>query len=173
MSAILYGRVNNPEWALPPLDSKTLSTGFKITPSYAYGTTEPLIYLQQLTEIYLPLSDSKVNETRKRTDNALQAMVRMGVTPHLIKCMALGIASPLREACRTCQLSPSGEWTVPAYSLIGREDLAEVMSSPTELPYTRGYRPIREFIVSDAPWISLTLLTLGGVVAIYTTQDDT
>lgn len=149
MSAILYGRVNNPDWALPPLDSKTLSASFKITPSYAYGTAEPLYNLRQLTEVYLPLSDSKVNETRKRADSALQAMVRVSVTPHLIKCMALGIAGPLREACRTCQLSPSGEWSVPAYSLIGREDLAEVMNSPSELPHNRGYRPIREFIVSD------------------------
>lgn len=151
MSAILYGRVNNPDWALPPLDSKTLSAGFKISPSYAYGMTEPLVYLRQLTEVYLPLSDSKVNETRKRADSALQAMVRVAIGPHLIKCMALGIAAPLREACRTCQLSPSGEWSVPAYSLIGREDLAEVMNAPSDHPNTRGYRPIREFIVSDVP----------------------
>ena len=160
MSAILYGRVNNPEWTLPPLDSKTLSAGFKIAPSFAYGRTEPLIYLRQLTEVYLPLSDSRVNETRKRADNALQAMVHASLSPHLIKSMALGIAAPIREACRTCQLSPSGEWGIPAYSLIGREDLAEVMYAPPELPSSRGYRPIRDFIVSYVGCTSLTLLTL-------------
>ncbi|KAH9830809.1 uncharacterized protein C8Q71DRAFT_716467 [Rhodofomes roseus] len=151
MSAILYGRVNNPDWALPPLDSKTLAAGFKIAPSFAYGNGEPLIYLRQLTEIYMPLADNKVLETRKRADNALQAMVNVSINGHLIKCMALGIAAPLREACRTCQLSPSGEWSIPAYSLIGREDLAEVMNASTEPPYTRGYRPIKEFITPSVP----------------------
>ncbi|KZT67155.1 hypothetical protein DAEQUDRAFT_713848 [Daedalea quercina L-15889] len=151
MSAILYGRVNNPDWSLPALESATLAYGFRITPSYAFGNSEPLIYLRQLTEIYMPLADSRVTETRKRADNALQGMVRVSVTGHLIKCMALGVAAPLREACRTCQLSPSGEWSVPAYSLIGREDLAEVMNSSPEPPYTRGYRPIREFISPTTP----------------------
>ncbi|CCM03331.1 uncharacterized protein FIBRA_05460 [Fibroporia radiculosa] len=146
-SAILYGRINNPDWNIAPLDTHPIAQSFKISPSFAFGNGEPLILLRQLTNVYRSLADNKVLETRKRAENALQVMVKAHIGLDVIRALPLGVAAPFREACRTCQLSPSGEWSLFAYNLIGRNDLAEVMDAPADPLNNRGYRSIKDFIL--------------------------
>jgi anaphase-promoting complex subunit 1 len=95
----------------------------------------------------MALSDAKVPDSRKRAENALHLMVKSQIGPEFLRLLPIGIAAPLREAIRTCQLSPSGEWPVGAYQLTGRNDLAEgVGSSPDQLS-NGGYKAAKEWLV--------------------------
>ena len=60
----------------------------------------------------------------------------------------LGVASALKEALRTCQLSPSGDWPLPAYELVGRNDLAEGLNNSPAPLFHSGYRSVKDYIVS-------------------------
>lgn len=146
-SAILYGRINNPDWNAVLIDSHHIAHApGSDSPSFAFGSSEPLTLMRQLTEVYKCLTDSKVAEGRKRAENALNAMVKAQIGLDVIQLLPLGVAAPLREACRTCQLAPSGDWPIFAYNLIGRNDLAEVMSHSAGIVHSRGYRPARDFV---------------------------
>ena len=61
--------------------------------------------------------------------------------------LPIGLAAPLREAARTCQLSPAADWPGTVFKLIGRNDLAEGISAP-EMLYSHGYKSMKENFVS-------------------------
>jgi anaphase-promoting complex subunit 1 len=149
MTAMFYGRINNPEWKLPWYDIRKLSSQFKLVPSYAYGRLEPLAYLRQLTLIYQCLADKTVEDSRKRAENAMHLMVNHKVGPGFLNLLPIGLAAPLREAARTCQLAPGQDWPAAAYEFVGRNDLAEGANANPGLLNTNGYRAVKEFLVSN------------------------
>lgn len=157
MSAILYGRLSNPEWNVPWMQSYRLAAQHKVAPSLEYGRLEPLARLRQLTSVFMALSDNKITDSRKRAENALHLMVKSQIGPDFLRILPIGIAAPLREAIRTCQLSPSGEWPVGAYQLTGRNDLAEGIGSSPDHLANSGYRTVKEWLVSFH-----VLLVCGG-----------
>lgn len=128
MGAILYGRISNPEWKFPVYETPHLGPMFNIQPSYAFGIIEPLSSLQRITNAYLCLADSSESSAQRRAQTTVETLVRMCGTAkkgHLfLDSLPLGIAAPLREAIRTCQLSPPSHWQPEHYELIGRRDLA-------------------------------------------------
>ncbi|KAI9571862.1 anaphase promoting complex subunit 1 [Boletus coccyginus] len=128
MAAILYGRISNPDWKFPAYETSRLAAMFDIQPSYAFGKVEPLSSLQRLTTAYLCLSDGSITSAQKRAEMTVETLVRMWGTAkkgHLfLDSLPLGITAPLREAIRTCQLSPPPHWQPEHYELIGRRDLA-------------------------------------------------
>jgi anaphase-promoting complex subunit 1 len=149
MTAMFYGRINNPDWKLPWYDIRKLASQFKLSPGYAYGTLEPLAYLRQLTLIYRCLADKTVEDSRKRAENAMHLMVSDRIGPAFLKALPLGLAAPLGEAARICQLAPGQDWPTAVYEFVGRNDLAEGANvNPSELN-TNGYRPVKEFLVSN------------------------
>ena len=149
MTAMFYGRINNPDWKLPWYDIRKLASQFKLPPSYAYGKLEPLAYLRQLTLIYRCLADKTVEDSRKRAENAMHLMVSHRIGLGFFNLLPLGLAAPLREAARSCQLAPGQDWPASAYEFIGRNDLAEgANANPTDLNAT-GYLPVKEFLVSN------------------------
>ncbi|KAI0315112.1 hypothetical protein OF83DRAFT_1133590 [Amylostereum chailletii] len=146
MSAILYGRVSNPDWKLPWYDTNRLASQFKLSPSFAFGRVEPLAYLRQLTTIYRCLADKTVDDSRKRAENAVQLMVKAHIGPEFLDRLPLGLAAPLREVMRTCQLAPGQDWPTAAYEFIGRNDLAEGASDHTGATPQGGYRTVKDFL---------------------------
>lgn len=148
MSALLYGRINNPDWKIPWHDTAALSAFFGIEASFEYGRSEPLGTLFILTRIYMCLADDTIKETQKRAENALYIMVKAGMGVEFIDRLPLGIAAPLREATRTCQLSPPAQWPTEAYRIIGRNDLAAGVSHAPDMLFNDGYKPMKDFIVS-------------------------
>lgn len=80
----------------------------------------------------------------------IQLMVHHKIGPDLLRHLPLGVSSPLREATRTGQLSPSGEWPIGAYQLIGRDDLAEGVGSSAELMNNGGYKTVKEWLVCSS-----------------------
>jgi anaphase-promoting complex subunit 1 len=147
MSAILYGRISNPDWKVPWYDARHLTLLFGIRPSFAYGYLEPLSYLCQLTTIYACLADSQVHDSQKRAENAIISAVKSHVGPEFLNKLPLGIAAPLMEAARTCQLSPPADWPIAAYKAIGRNDLAASANHAPDMLFNDGYRAMKYYTV--------------------------
>lgn len=176
MSALLYGRINNPDWKIPWHDTAGLAAFFGLNASFEYGRLESLGPMYLLTRIYICLADEKVKETQWRADNALYMMVKSGIGAGFIDNLSLGIAAPLREAARTCQLSPPNEWPAMAYRVIGRNDLAAGASHTLDILFNDGYKPVKDYIVSESYIVLLLSLsvylqnvssppTIGGLIS--------
>lgn len=45
-----------------------------------------------------------------------------------LQLLPVGVSLPLLEAIYACKFDPPGEWPFEAYCLIGREDLAELLT---------------------------------------------
>jgi anaphase-promoting complex subunit 1 len=148
LSAILYGRVSTPDWKVPWHDVQHIVTRFNITPSLEYGVCDPLHELHELSLLYNTLSDGKVKESQKRAENVIYQLVSQNGGKDVSSELPLGIASPLREASRTCQLAPPGNWPLEAYKAIGRNDLAASATENPDMIITEGYKSRKEWIVS-------------------------
>lgn len=147
LSAVLYGRISTPDWKVPWHDVQHIISRFSITPAFDYGVIDPLRELHELTLLYNTLSDSKVPECRKRAENTVYRLVTQNHGRDIIPDLPLGIASPLLEAARTCQLAPPGNWPFEAYKTIGRNDLATSAIQTQDVLVTGGYKARKEFIV--------------------------
>ncbi|GLB44114.1 putative anaphase promoting complex subunit 1 [Lyophyllum shimeji] len=151
ISAILYGRISNPDWQVPWHDTNDVAIRFGMVPSFAFGRLDPLASLRHLTSVYRCLADSTVPETQKRAENAVYLMVTERLGPEFLNRLPIGIAAPLREASRTCQLAPPGDWPLAAYRAIGRNDLAASANDAPDLLFSDGYKPVKEFINPSRP----------------------
>lgn len=121
---------------------------FNIPISFEYGRVDPLDSMDKLNAIYKCLADNKVSTCQKRAENAIYLTVTSGIDAAFLDKLPLGIAAPLREAARTCQLAPPSDWPLPAYRTIGRDDVATSAYHAPDVHFKDGYRPIKEFIVS-------------------------
>lgn len=151
MTAVLFGRINNPEWILAP-HARNLGAHFQLEPCFAYGRVEPLPVLAQLTAAYMCLADNAVPDSRRRAENAVVCMAKNKLDLEFMRHLPLGVAAPLREAARTCQLMPAGNWSTTAYRLMDRQDLAEGVSSVPDRLYSDGYVTVKAALVSDVQY---------------------
>ena len=53
-------------------------------------------------------------------------MVKLSFTLDDVDDLPFGIAIPIREALRICQMNPPSAWPLAAYELLGRKDLAKM-----------------------------------------------
>lgn len=132
-------------------------TRFAITPALAYGVCDSLHALHRLSLLYSALSDGKVRDGQTRAENVVYQMVaqQKGGAGDVWAALPLGIAAPLREAVRTCQLAPPGNWPLEAYRLIGRNDLATSALKNPDTFISDGYKTRKEFIVSVTTWCDI------------------
>lgn len=98
--------------------------------------------------MYNTLSDGKITDSQKRAENVIYQMVAQNGGQDVSSSLPLGIAAPLREAARTCQLAPPSNWPLEAYRAIGRNDLAASAQQNPEVFITDGYKSRKEFVVS-------------------------
>ncbi|KAF9038341.1 hypothetical protein BDZ89DRAFT_1010783 [Hymenopellis radicata] len=147
ISAILYGRISNPDWQVPAFSLGDLAARFAIKPSFAFGRLDPLVELKQLTEVYKALSDPAVSSSIKRAENAVRMMIANDrKILKMLDTMSLGVAAPLREAIRTCQLAPPLDWPPDMYCAIGREDVAASASQKTDILVKDGFLGTKDFM---------------------------
>ncbi|KAI0043692.1 hypothetical protein FA95DRAFT_1681748 [Auriscalpium vulgare] len=164
MSAILYGRVSNPDWKLPWYDTRKLASQFRLSPGFDYGRVEPLAYLRQLTAVYRCLADKTVEDSRKRAENAMHLMVKSHVGSDFLNHLPLGLAAPLREVARTCQLAPGQDWPTSAYNFIGRNDLSEGAHS-NAISTGTGYRTVKAFLSTNTRSSFRSLVQEAAIMA--------
>ena len=151
MSALLYGRISNPEWKHGVVGMADHAERFGITPSFAYGKVEPLAMLHKIGELYSCLANGE-RTTLQRAEDAIHLLVKDGDNgEEILNDLPLGIAAPLREATRTCQLSPPFDWSVKAYQAIGRNDLAVGASNMPEKTSNDVYKTPKQLSVSVFP----------------------
>jgi anaphase-promoting complex subunit 1 len=146
MSAVLYSRISNPEWKAPWHDELRVQTLAEINPSFAFGSSEFLQHLDDLTRVYVCLANAE-GDSRMRAENVIRFLADTKRLADLER-LPLGLAAPVREAARTCQLSPPADWTPAAYSMIGRNDLAATATKAPDLLFNDGYRAPKEYIVN-------------------------
>ena len=144
----LYGRINNPDWNISDLPTWKLSHPSSTDPSFAFGLMDPLTRTHQVNAIYRSLAQGK-GDTRKRAEAALRHLVKALENGHndIMEHLPLGLAAPICEAARSCQLSPAGDWPASAYQLIGRNDLAAGVNNSPDSSFSHGYRSVRDYLV--------------------------
>ena len=147
MAACLYSQLSNPDMKLPWNDQLQLDAFFRTSPSFAFGRMTYLPYLRDMVSIYEWLADAEVEDVQKRAESAIQFAVHEDRSLDLTK-LPLGVAAPVHEAARSCQLSPPGDWTVAGYNMIGRNDLAASATRKPDMLVNDGYRAPKDFIVS-------------------------
>ncbi|KAJ7659935.1 hypothetical protein B0H17DRAFT_1212739 [Mycena rosella] len=151
VSAILYGRISNPDWQVPWHDTQHIAARFHISPSYAFGRLDPLSTLSKLTSVYKCLADNAEPSSQKRAENAVVLMVELSIGPEFLNRLPLGVLSPIREAARTCQLAPPSDWPLEAYRAVGRNDVAASASQAPDLLFGDGYKAVKDFIDPSGP----------------------
>lgn len=148
--SLCFARFEKNEYSEHFTHTFKLADAFGIAPSYAYGQVDPLLRMRRLYSVILALTTSKEQNSRKRAENAVNLYAQYRQSPYnidAIEDLPIGIASPLKEAVRTSQLSPSGSWSAAVYRLIGRNDLAEGVSNAPDISL-EGYRSIKDYLVS-------------------------
>lgn len=156
--ATLYGKLNCPELKIPDRNLWEDLLPPDKPPSFVFNLVDPAAQFSKLVSLYHHIVSINP-DTRRRAEYGLRLMVRDGYEPTL-ECLPPGLAAPLREVLRTCQLSPSGSWPIPAYQLVGRNDLAEGLSKSSYPLHTSGYRSVKDYIVSNSVlnflWLSVS-----------------
>ncbi|KIL60704.1 hypothetical protein M378DRAFT_26402 [Amanita muscaria Koide BX008] len=146
LSAILFGRINSPDWHFPWPEVDDLTKRLNIIPSFAFGRADPIPAMHDLKDIYSTLGDDKASTTLSRSEQAITRLVKSKVGTDILDKIPFGMAAPIREAARTCQLSPPANWPMESYQTIGRNDLAASASEFPEALYNESYRPIKDFV---------------------------
>ncbi|KAI6022871.1 hypothetical protein BKA83DRAFT_463602 [Pisolithus microcarpus] len=162
MTAVLYGRLSNPEWKFLPYESPRLASLFDIQPSFAFGNAEPLLTLQRVTTAYLCLAGDSVASTQRRAELTVETLIQTWGTAKkgllFLDSLPLGIAAPLREAIRTCQLSPPGNWRSEHYELVGRRDLAFSVAKVQPVHFQQGLYQSPETYVNSHRRVTISSL---------------
>ena len=111
------------------------------------GFTDPVAQSRDLDMLYRDLVDHKVGSFSKRADNAISRLVRMNYRQDYLAMLPIGLAAPLREAARACQLVPPLQWPLVAYELVGRNDISEGALMTSDSVFNDGYRTLKEHLV--------------------------
>lgn len=125
--------------AYPGLSSIPLL--YNVTPSLEYGSQTPLSLTENLLAVYAALKDGPVldpSTTKERAHRAISVMLECHMSADDIDRLPFGIAAPLREALRTCQNTPPADWDREAYMLIGRNDIAKMISGASSDVFSFG-----------------------------------
>jgi anaphase-promoting complex subunit 1 len=139
--------LSNPEWKVPWHDTSQIAARFGVQASYEYGRRDPLITLRDLSGLYSNLADGLTPDIRMRAERVI-LLLMLRREDKLLDSLPLGIAAPIREAARTCQLAPPPAWPVQAYMAIGRNDLAASADETVEQFNRDGFKSKKDFFVS-------------------------
>ena len=116
--------------------------------SYAFDKVDLFKFQRELESCFAPLSDLETtNDTRTRAIEAITRMVELKFDTEFLKQLPLAMSMPLREAARTCQVSPPPDWPLAAYRLVGRDELAESAIDESEPLSKDGYRTVKDHLV--------------------------
>lgn len=145
MMSAMFARI-----AFPEKPSETWEFAAPGPVSYAFGKYDMFKTQRDLESCYAPLAD--MDPTRDTRIRAIRAVCQIGnlwYMPEFLRYLPLAIAMPLREAIRTCQISPPADWVAEAYKFVGRNDLAQGAVSEGETFFKDGYRSMKDHLVGS------------------------
>ncbi|KAF8515724.1 hypothetical protein BU17DRAFT_51474 [Hysterangium stoloniferum] len=135
---------------------------YHFEPAMQYGRSDPMNDLYRLFNVWECFTDPTVQTARKRAENAMHVMIRLGMTNDDLDRLPYGLAQPIREALRTCQTLPSGDWPAQAYQLILRPDLAQMTTGDVfHITSKDSFRQADKHLVSSP----FPLATVGELLA--------
>jgi anaphase-promoting complex subunit 1 len=121
----LQFRLYNPATTCSPTHLNAIAALFSYEPSHFYGLVDPLRATTQMMSIYEALSNANDTSTAStRAQKAVRQVHQLDWKLDDINRLVFGVALPLREAIRLCQLESPENWPPEAYNLIRRPDLA-------------------------------------------------
>lgn len=119
---------------------------YEIEAPFTFGTQDPLKIIQDTVYLYFLLAEPRQASTPKRAEAGVKWLLQDGPGMQLLDKLPLGVAAPIREAVRTCQLTPPADWPLYMYTEIGRNDLAASASENLDGTVMEGYRPAKDFM---------------------------
>lgn len=143
VSSALYSRLAQPEHKSTLLETTASRTNL----SHAFGKIDPHPILREFTQLLTALSEIKQSDGRKRAEATVLMMAQRQFGSDYLSLLPLAFSAPLREAARTCQLSPPPDWPIHAYEFVGRTDLTESGKINGELIFNDGYRTMKDHLV--------------------------
>lgn len=157
--AALWDTIAQSSWSTSsdPGDKWTALLPTDTISALAFGEIDPLGRFHALLHVYRELKDKDAN-TRQRAERALMTVLQERLS--VLDKLPIGPGAALREALRTCQQNPSGDWPLAAYQLVGRNDLAEGLTNSPEPLSAGGYRSVKDYIVSALTCCRLMLVSL-------------
>ncbi len=153
--ATLFGRVCNSDGNNVPLDPHGPGNILRQHNATGLGHTEPFSQIRDIDNLYRDLLDQRFNTFSKRAENTISRLVRSNYRQDYLNLLPVGIAAPLREATRTCQLVPPLQWPLIAYELVGRNDISEGAIISGDCVFSDGYKSVKEHMV---PSINLSYM---------------
>ena len=112
--------------------------------SFYVSPRPPCSRLRELMRLYQLLAPRVGLSASYRARAVAQEMNKLGWTADTLNQLAFGVALPLREALRLCQLEAPEGFAPAVYALIGRSDLArELGGSPSSQPASSSFPKVR------------------------------
>lgn len=81
-----------------------------------------------ITDLSLSRSFSVTVPTTSVQERMVLFMTDLGMTLEELECLPIGLSLPFREAIFHCRYNPPSDWPEEPYVLIGRQDLAKLLS---------------------------------------------
>nr|XP_022333509.1 anaphase-promoting complex subunit 1-like [Crassostrea virginica]XP_022333510.1 anaphase-promoting complex subunit 1-like [Crassostrea virginica] len=81
-----------------------------------------------ISDLSLSRSFSVTVPTNSVQERMVLIMTDLGMTLEDLECLPIGLSLPLREAIFHCRYNPPSDWPEEPYVLIGRQDLAQLLS---------------------------------------------
>lgn len=105
-----------------------------------------------------------------RVRSVVETMDKVGLGLSQLARLPFGVALPLREALRSCQLDPPASWSARAYRLVDRADLAKQISPKANPRWLRDGVMVRTAAFSIfyyVPLIDTPVLSCRTVAIIH------
>ena len=104
----------------------SIAKHYNISPSNFYGRLNPCHRTRTLQSICARLSPARtsIESPSVRSQNAILKMFARGWGREELEKVVFGVALPIWEAVRLCQLDAPENWPEGAYKIIRRDDLA-------------------------------------------------
>lgn len=127
--SFLYSRLSSAERTWP-----NIVPGMVEKACLPFGARDPWGRTRRIDEIYSCFCDEDRKDARSRAEKVVETMVTLDFLSDELDDVPFGVAIPIRESLRLCQMIPPSEWPLSAYELLGRKDLAEMAKGPDPNP---------------------------------------
>lgn len=115
--------------------------------SFPFGIIEHSPLLRELAPIFIGLLYPGANNYQKKAEASVKQLAMSGFSSDILGHISMGLTAPLKEALRSCQLSPPNDWPLFIYDFVGRKDLTASVKEFNDPIFYDGYRSMADRLV--------------------------